>query len=130
MPLMADKPRFRFLTLIDEAVAKIKERERARQPKPWLSLTARAHQLGRFGIFYKAEIENMSLAGRNRVLYKLERACAREAKMADEEHWSYNHIRHADLFYARNAERLAIDELTPVLKEFEAERSSKNRRAA
>lgn len=108
----APSPVLDLEALITEHVRQCKARDRARQPKPWANEAARRTTLRNLGMFYKAELDDLSIAGRNRVYDRLCRAAVLEAQRSDihhPNHFAYNLPRHRSLLAAREAERLAID---------------------
>ena len=77
---------------------------------------SRPRDLPRILPLWPAEIADLSLEGRRRVVQKLRRALREERRRGLAGHWAYDLTRHAALFraFAQEARELAALELPPI----------------
>lgn len=104
----APAPQLRCLSMLDEAVARIRETPR----KPQARRYSRREALARCGCFHWQDIDDTSQSGRRKVLIRLDRALKRELKNRDAGAWNYNRNRHADMLNTYKLELAAYEAIT------------------
>jgi len=71
----------------------------------------RRHSLGKLLPLWPSELEDLSIAGRRKLIAALERALREERRRGREGHWAYDLARHAALHRACSAERADLARL-------------------